>query len=78
MTSVFSKLPYICDEAYLQKYSMAKAVNYFREKQSIIDILQGPKYTYEHCVKSAQIQSFVWSVFSRIWTEYGDLLRKSA
>ena len=27
-----------------------------------------------HCVKSAQIRSFFWSVFSRIWTEYGDIM----
>ena len=26
-----------------------------------------------HCVKSAQIRNFFWSVFSRIWTEYEDL-----
>ena len=25
-----------------------------------------------HCVKSVQIRSFFWSVFSCIWTEYGD------
>ena len=25
------------------------------------------------CVKRVQIRSFFWSVFSRIWTEYGDL-----
>ena len=30
-----------------------------------------------HCVKSVQIRSFFWSVFSCIRTEYGDLLRKS-
>ena len=30
-----------------------------------------------HCVKSVQIQSFFWSVFSYILTEYGDLLCKS-
>ena len=29
----------------------------------------------EHCVKSVQIQSFFWSVFSRILTEYGEILR---
>ena len=29
-----------------------------------------------HCVKSFQIRSFSWSIFSRIRTEYGDLLRK--
>ena len=26
-----------------------------------------------HCVKSVQIRSFFWSVFSSIWTEYGDI-----
>ena len=30
-----------------------------------------------HCVKSAQIRSFFWSVFSRIRTEYGEILRIS-
>ena len=28
-----------------------------------------------HCVKSVQIRSFSWSVFSRMWTEYGEILR---
>ena len=31
-----------------------------------------------HCVKSVQLQSFFWSVFSGIRTEYRDLLRKSS
>ena len=31
----------------------------------------------KHCVKSVQIGSFFWSVFSRIWNEYGDLQSKS-
>ena len=26
-----------------------------------------------NCVKSVQIRSFFWSVFSRIWTEYGEI-----
>ena len=30
-----------------------------------------------HCVKSAQIRSSFWSVFSRIRTEYGEILRIS-
>ena len=30
-----------------------------------------------HCVKSGQIKSFFWSVFSHIQTEYGDILRIS-
>ena len=31
-----------------------------------------------HCVKSVQIRSFFWSVFSCIRTKYGDLLRKNS
>ena len=30
-----------------------------------------------NCMKSVQIRSFFWSVFSRIRTEYGDLLREN-
>ena len=30
-----------------------------------------------HCVKSIQTQSFFWSVFSCIWTEYEKILRIS-
>ena len=26
-----------------------------------------------HCVKSVQIRSIFWSVFSGIWTEYGEI-----
>ena len=32
---------------------------------------------FTHCVKSVQMRSFFWSVFSRIRTEYRDLLCKS-
>ena len=32
---------------------------------------------HQHCVKSVQIRIFFFSTFSRILTEYGDLLRKS-
>ena len=31
----------------------------------------------KHCVKSIQIRSYFWSLFSCIQNEYGDLLRKS-
>ena len=31
----------------------------------------------EHCMKSVQIRSFFWCVFSRIRTEYGEILRIS-
>ena len=28
---------------------------------------------YHHCAKNVQIRSFFWSVFSRIWTDYGEI-----
>ena len=31
---------------------------------------------FSHCVKTVQVRSFFWSVFSHIWTKYGDLLCK--
>ena len=34
----------------------------------------GCKMNRHHCVKCVQIQSFFWSVFSRISTEYGEIL----
>ena len=33
-------------------------------------------YNIIHCVKSVQIRSFFWSVFSRIQTEYGEMRSK--
>ena len=35
------------------------------------------KIQTKHCLKSVQKRSFFWSVFSRIWAEYGDLRSKS-
>ena len=32
-------------------------------------------HNHQHYVKSVQIRSFFWSVFSRIHTEYGEILR---
>ena len=32
-----------------------------------------PASVYSHCVKSVQIRSFFWSMFSRIRTEYGEI-----
>ena len=36
-----------------------------------------PYSANRHCVKSVQRQSFFWSAFSRIRTEYGDIFRIS-
>ena len=38
-------------------------------------LLKYHKQSPEHCVKSVQIRSILWSVFSRIRTEYGEILR---
>ena len=40
-------------------------------------MLKNSSGKYAHCVKSVQIRSFFWSVFSRTRAKYGDLLRKS-
>ena len=34
-------------------------------------------YCISHCVKSVQIRSYFWTVFSRIHAEYGEILRIS-
>ena len=34
-------------------------------------------FCIRYCAKSGQIRSFFWSLFSCIWTEYGDLRSKS-
>ena len=39
--------------------------------------LFGNVINYPHCVKIVQIRSFFWSVFSRIRTEYGEILHIS-
>ena len=33
-------------------------------------------YSLSHCVKSVQLRSFIWSVFSCIWTQCRDLWSK--
>ena len=38
--------------------------------------LLGTAISKNHCLKSVQIRSFFWSVFSCIRTEYGDLRSK--
>ena len=40
-------------------------------------ILETDNIKHIHCVKSVQTGSFFWSIFSRIQTEYGEMLRIS-
>ena len=46
----------------------------FYSKYFMWNNLQANQY-YTHCVKSVQIRSNFWSVFSGIRTEYGEILR---
>ena len=66
---------------HLCKISMRKifseAVNYFSQKSSAIDVLQGPGYASElllqnhakhcdhYCMKSFQIRNYFWSVYGK-------------
>ena len=70
---------------HLCKISMRKifseAVNYFSQKSSAIDVLQGPGYASElllqnhakhcdhYCVKSFQIRNYFWSVYGKYGPE---------
>ena len=51
--------------------NIALLIFFFKSKYLYIN--QTKKEGNKHCVKSAQIRSFFWSVFSRIRTEYGKL-----
>ena len=48
------------------------SLNALKEKFHCVSLPLQFLYTL-HCLKGVQSQSFFWSVFSRIWTEYGDL-----
>ena len=57
-------------ETLLHKASLAdRRSNHKKDTSMFIE-----NYTGMHCVKSVQIRSVFWSVFSRIWTEYGKIL----
>ena len=49
--------------------------SFIREKRTVKEIVSSCLNI--NCVKSAQILSFFWSVFSHIRTEYGEILRIS-
>ena len=54
------------------KASVIKSYQRYLKNNGPLDI---KKYVlFAHSVKSVQIWSFFWSVFSCIWTEYGQLL----
>ena len=58
---------------YLIYFILASIPKVLRGKVTLVNIFLGKVL---HCVKSVQIQSFLWSVFYCIRTQYGDLLRK--
>ena len=49
--------------------------SFIREKRTVKEVVSSCLNI--NCVKSAQILSFFWSVFSHIRTEYGEILRIS-
>ena len=61
---------------YIQIFILVKAAFFLEGIQRSSLIAKG-KQTNKHCVKSVQIRSYFWSVFSCIRTEYGDLRSKS-
>ena len=61
-----------------RKYSCSISLRLTKTRIRVQDISSDIKMLMKHCVRSVQIRSFLWSVFSYIWTEYGDLLRKSS
>ena len=64
-----------------KKFSIAgylQVIEVLPSSTSAMFLLQRKRFCHNfHYVKSVQIRSFFWSVFSCIRTEYGDLLRKS-
>ena len=53
---------------------MIKELDFLNVYRDVIRTLSDI-YDRAHCVKSVQIQSYFWSVFSCIWIEYEDLRR---
>ena len=51
---------------------MIKELDFFNVYRVVIRTLSDI-YDRVHCMKSVQIQSYFWSVFSCIWIEYEDL-----
>ena len=54
-----------------------EAESLFRNSNKIHKLREQSSAGEWHCVKSVQIRSYSWSVFSCILTEYGDLRSKS-
>ena len=60
---------------YPRKFlSQLKLIDLSCEERTILHSKFYADYEYTHCVKSVQIRSFFWFVFSRIRTEYGEIL----
>ena len=65
--------------AYTKKYRMLQQ-KYFKKNKYMwtdLQVFKNRRCRVRHCVKSVQMLSYFWSVFSCIRTEYGDLLRTS-
>ena len=77
----YSLLVWFEDDEYILFYCsctwLQELVNAHFSTRSRFDFKNSKTSSCLHCVKSDQIRSFFWSVFSSIWTEYGEILRIS-
>ena len=68
---------YICHYWHFLNYSFKFQPNVCNRCHDLLMLLMTLSNIAMHCLKRVQIQSFFWSIFSCIQTEYRDLLCKS-
>ena len=59
--------------SYFEKQCHLVRREYSNLNQNLSNCLRRYNLFSCHCMKSVQIRRFFWSVFSRIWTEYGEI-----
>ena len=58
---------------YIRNVAVSKFFQFgVANKANNLFLLGNDETLPKHCVKSIQLRSFSWSVFSQIWTEYGE------
>ena len=57
----------------MQEFIFCFLLHNFEEFSRLKYLLKVSGPQEQHCVNSVRIRSFLWSIFSRMWTEYGDL-----
>ena len=71
----------LVNKEWLDNLYLTNVVNFMESrllrKKALRNLWREKQFNGRHCVKSVQIRSFFWSVFSCIRTEYGYLRGKS-